>query len=324
MLCENILFLRLLSIFNTAMKIGRFIVPILLITKLTLDVYHQIIDINDQSAKEKIIKRVSACVIIFLIPTIVNIFLGFLETITNMKFNYSECNANIKNISYYIEKKELEEKLLYEKESSENALKYQKAMQELDEQIKKNAANSSSDEASVIGQKYNLSNKELKQLCGVAKAEQGSIKGAKAEASLMANLYELLPSYSRYYKKGLVNYVRNSGWFANAGTHMSQGCPSGYLDAVRDVLVNGNRTLPLYVNEHDCIGCGDVLYITTNGKSANKNKRKDYIEDKTFVYTVYKKNDSVKYWIFQSFPDVRSDPFGYTFDAKEKLAKLNK
>ena len=320
MLCENILFLRLLSIFNTAMKIGRFVVPILLITKLTLDVYHQIIDINDQSAKEKIIKRVSACVIIFLIPTIVNIFLGFLETITNMKFNYSECNANIKNISYYIEKKELEEKLLYEKESSENALKYQKAMQELDEQIKKNAANSSSDEASYIGKKYNVTDKQLTDIAKVCQREQGTPLGAAAEAELMINKYVLSG-----YKGSLYDYLFHSSarnWWhpIKKGLYPNTNLKSSVKEAVRKVVVEGQRTLPGYINEHDWIG--DIKYIENNGKSLSKNNRNNYIKDVTHVHTIYYSSGS--YWVFYSFPDKKSDPFGYTLDAKNKYDKMNK
>ena len=32
------------------------------------------------------------------------------------------------------------------------------------------------------------------------------------------------------------------------------------VDAVKTVLVLGKRTLPLYVNEHDCIDCGSAGY----------------------------------------------------------------
>ena len=343
MLCENILFLRFLNYFNIAMNVLRFGVPMFLMVKLTLDVYHGIIDPNDNSSKEKIAKRIFASIIIFLIPTIVNLFLGFMEGVTGMTFNYSECNVNIKNITYYEKKKELEKKLLETQNNQELLAKYEEYQKELAEL--KSKQGSSDDSTITIGQKYKLSASELKGLCGVAKAEQGSINGAKAEATLMANRYELLSSSSKYYKKGLYNYVRNSGWFAHAASHMSQGCPSDYLQAVRDVLVNGNRTMPLYIDEHDCFNCnskrcsngnkGDICKLETNGttissmNSINTRSNKYYVPNVTKVYTLYKQSSSIKYWTFYTFAKKadgsnRGDPFGYTNAAKNKIDSLNK
>ena len=324
-MCENVLFLRILNYFNIAMNLMRFVVPIILIIKLTLDIYKGIINPNDNSFKEKVSKRLVACVIIFLVPTIVNVFLGLIETVTGTTFDYSSCQANIKNIDYYVEKRELEEKLLYEQQSSENYKKYQAAIEDLTSKIKANSGTVSNASAVMAGQKYtNLTETEVKELCGVAKAEQGSIDGARAEASLMANLYELLDTSSKYYGKGLRNYVRNSGWFAHAASHMSQGvssCPSDYIQAVRDVLVNGNRTLPLYVNEHDYHG--DISKIVVNGQtltgSSNIKNHSNYIKDSTVIY-----NKMGAVYTFYTFPSPTSDPFGYTAKAKSKVDAMNK
>ena len=319
-MCENILFLRLLKYFNTALSLMRFIVPIILIVKLTIDIYKGIIEVGDNSAKEKILKRVIACVIIFLVPTIINVFLSLFETIFGSNFNYSACVYNIENIDYLKEVEELEERLKYEKESSINYQKYQEAISDLNSKISQN--NSASLEAIVIGQKYtNLSDEDVKKLCGVAIEEQGSIPGAKAEASLIANRYELLSTSNSYYGKGIVNYVKNSGWFHNAASHMHTECPSDYLQAVRDVLVNGNRTLPLYVDEHDYTG--DISKIVTNGQkltSGFKN-HSNYIKDSTVIY-----NKMGAVYTFYVFPtdDEGSDPFGYTQKARERFNDMNK
>ena len=323
MLCENVLFLKILNIFNIAINVMRFLVPILLIVKLTLDIYHQIIDVNDRSAKEKILKRIFAAVIIFFIPTIVNIFLGFLETVTNMSFNYSECSANIKNINYYVERKELEEKLEEEKQKQENITKYNEYLNNLSEQIAKNMlANEST--AYRIGEKYNVTDKQLTDIAKVCQREQGRPSGAAAEAELMINKYVLSGYSGTLYDYLFKSNARN--WWApiKSGRYASTNLKPEIKEAVRKVVVEGQRKYPPYINEHDCIGCGDVLYIKTDGKSANKNKREDFVQDKTFVYTVYKKSSKVKYWIFYAFPDEKSDPFGYTYDAKDKLAALNK
>lgn len=345
MLCENILFLRLLNYFNIIVSVLRFLIPIFLIIKLTLDLYKGIINPNDDNIKNVIIKRIFAAVIIFFIPTLVNILLGFMEGITGMSFNYSECMVNIKNISYYEEKKELERKLKESKYSQEILVKYNEYMKQLEEEIKRKS-NSGVVGGIVVGQRYNLSESELRGLCGVAKAEQGSINGARAEATLIANRYELLNTTNAFYGKGLYNYVRNSGWFAHAANHMSEGCPSDYLQAVRDVLVNGNRTMPLYIDEHDCFDCnksrycsnknnGDICKLENNGQTYSSmdiiksRNNQYYISGVTKIYTVYKESSSIKYWTFYTFVKNedgtnKGDPFGYTNGAKEKIDSMNK
>lgn len=332
-MCENVLFLRALNFFNITMQILRFVVPILLIIKLILDIYKQIINVKDENVKEKIGKRIIACVIIFLIPSIINIFLGFLENITGSKFNYSECNANIKNINYYIEKRDLEEKLEYEKSNQENIKKYNELMKKIDKNVKENLTklsekkNQSSEDKKIsttVGKKYNLSDSQITDIAKVCQREQGRPAGAAAEAELMINKYVLSGYSGSLYDYLFKSSARN--WWApiKSGRYKRTTLKPEIKEAVRKVINEGQRTMPAYINEHDCISCGDVMYIKTDGKSANKNKRSDFVQDKTFVYTVYKKNSRVKYWIFYKFPDEKSDPFGYTVDAKSKLEQVSK
>ena len=134
--------------------------------------------------------------------------------------------------------------------------------------------------------------------------------GVKAEASLMANLLETSPSRQAKYGtggNGLYNYVRNGGWFYRAA-HFMDGpkVASKYVEAVREVLVEGNRTLPQYVDEHDCFS--DILSIST-GSIRN---RADYITGETII-----KNKMGSTYTFYSFPASGSDPFGYTQAAYE-------
>ena len=76
---------------------------------------------------------------------------------------------------------------------------------------------------------------------------------------------------------------------------------SKYVEAVREVLVEGNRTLPQYVDEHDCFS--DILSIST-GSIRN---RSDYISGVTII-----KNKMGSTYTFYCFPASGSDPFGYT------------
>ena len=143
---------------------------------------------------------------------------------------------------------------------------------------------------------YALSEEEITQLARLCQQEQYSLEGVAAEASLMANRFELCNSgYS-----SLTDYVRHSGWFANANYFMDYGNARGEaIEMVRKVLVNGKRTLPRYVTEHDSLS--DVTAINT-GETTDKN---DYIPEETCITNVYGAN-----YVFYGY-EGSSDPFGY-------------
>ncbi len=180
----------------------------------------------------------------------------------------------------------------------------------------------------IVGQKYNLTEEQLKFLAMIAQKEQGSLAGTKAEASLMANLFE--SKSDKYRKKfgtggkGLYNYVLNSGWFSNTKKYLNNysKLKQSSIDAVRDVLVGGNRTLPPYVTNHyfrNCYGVcfnnikGDICKLVLDGNTYETindiMNNSLYRKDKTQIYSRYGKGRS--YWIFYSFPAPNSDPFGY-------------
>ena len=144
---------------------------------------------------------------------------------------------------------------------------------------------------------YKLSDQELLACARLCQQEQGTAKGAAAEMSLALNLYEKNSSkYSSVY-----DYMRNSGWFSNAAYFMDYGkCSGAVLEAVSDVLA-GNRTVPEYVDEHDCFS--DIESISTGSKT----NRSDYIPDVTVI-----KNAYGAVYTFYCFPDEWADPFGYT------------
>ena len=145
---------------------------------------------------------------------------------------------------------------------------------------------------------YKLSNEQIIAIARLCYQEQGTAIGAAAEASLACNLYEKHSSnFSSVY-----DYMRNSGWFANAAHYMDYGrCTGDVLSAVIDVL-NGNRTLPEYVDEHDCFT--DIVSISTG---ANVYDKSAYIKDVTKIRNTYG-----AVYTFYCFPDNTSDPFGYT------------
>ncbi len=144
---------------------------------------------------------------------------------------------------------------------------------------------------------YDLTQEELISIARLCEQEQYTLEGVAAEASLMANRYEL---YGSNYQS-LYSYVRNSGWFANASYFMDNGqVRDEAISIVRKVLIEGKRTIPRYVDNHDSIS--DVASIST-GDASDKN---DYITMKTKINNVYGSS-----YTFTSF-NGSNDPFGYT------------
>lgn len=161
-----------------------------------------------------------------------------------------------------------------------------------------------------MSKRYDLSASQLKAVANLCHQEQGSVKGAAAEASLMCNRFE---NFGRSYGS-LYNYVRTCGWFAKAAYHMDNGSSSDELvAAVRDVICNGNRTLPDHIDEHDCLS--DIESIST-GRVYD---RSAYVRGKTLIVNTY----GARY-TFWCFPDAGCDPFGYTgkIKAVEEVPKV--
>lgn len=157
---------------------------------------------------------------------------------------------------------------------------------------------------------YNLTEAQLKGIARLCYKEQTTPEGAAAEASLIANRYELYPN-SRY--SNIYEYAKN-GWWADAEIHMnnSQNDNAAVLKAVRDVLINGNRTLPLYIDEHDYIY--DISSAITNGASHSIFDRTKYI-----VGTTILRNTAGAKYTFYGFYGLDKDPFGYTQEAYNKV-----
>lgn len=103
---------------------------------------------------------------------------------------------------------------------------------------------------------YNLSDDEI-QTIGVLcqRLASDDLKLVAAEASLLANRFEL------YGTGHLVNYMLTSGyWGADAADYVrDHDVNETVLYVIQDVLVNGHRTLPLYVDERQIVNSGDIF-----------------------------------------------------------------
>lgn len=150
------------------------------------------------------------------------------------------------------------------------------------------------------GQKYDLTDEEIRYLAAVCKREQGSVSGAKMEASLMANLYE--SSRGKNYDS-VTSYVKNSSWFGSRNVS-TENVDQAYVDAVKDVLVDGNRYVASNIDEHDCIS--DITYASNNGVAISTSDRSAYIPGVTVI-----KNKYGSTYTFAGFAPNGGDPFGY-------------
>lgn len=164
-----------------------------------------------------------------------------------------------------------------------------------------------------MSKRYELNETQLVKISRLCRQEQGTVRGSAAEASLMANLLEGTPKYAAKYGDDIYTFVRESGWFSRAAYWMDNGSTTEAITtAVRDVLVNGRRTLPEYIDEHDCFS--DILTASNDGKEIEKTDRAAYVPDVTRI-----KNRFGSTYTFYCFPDVHSDPFGYTKTGGDKM-----
>ena len=158
---------------------------------------------------------------------------------------------------------------------------------------------------------YNLNDAQLKGVANILQHEQSGYEGMQAEASLMANLVDI----SGDDKATVDNLVKKAtgGWFAKGKSRFNNpGNPNETaMDAARKVLIEGKRTVPRYVNEHDCFS--DLTSVTTDGKSIKPSDRSAYKPHNTKISNRYGAKG-----IFHSFPNSESDPFYYTSEENRK------
>ena len=147
---------------------------------------------------------------------------------------------------------------------------------------------------------YKFTDKQLQGIANVCVREQGNgnYAGIVAEASLMANLFEL--SYNGTYNKkieaeGFYEFIRFCDWFGSVKYDTPGVMDTGIskegenvkatekeVELVRMVLEEGYRTLPLSVIEH--VSLNSIDYILVDGEKRDKNDKSNYISFITEIY----------------------------------------
>lgn len=90
----NPLFLRIIYYCKVLLNILRFLVPIILIIKTIIAFYKGILTPDDKEIVSKLKGRIIACIIVFLIPTIINLFMNLISKAMESKtYNgFTECH----------------------------------------------------------------------------------------------------------------------------------------------------------------------------------------------------------------------------------------
>ena len=154
---------------------------------------------------------------------------------------------------------------------------------------------------------YALNDSQIKGVANILQHEQPGLDGMLAEASLMANLTDKMGDENATVE----NLVKKatSGWFAYGSSRFyNHGNPSAdAIKAAKAVMLNGKRTIPRYIDEHDWLN--DLTSVTTNGVANNIHDRSSYVPHETKI-----KNKYGAAYTFYEFPNADADPFGYTSD----------
>ncbi|MCH5210696.1 MAG: CHAP domain-containing protein [Oscillospiraceae bacterium] len=120
---------------------------------------------------------------------------------------------------------------------------------------------------------YTLSDSAIKDIAECITGETGGadILACRQEASQMCNLNEI--TYGRQATEADILKTLHGGWYSK--NSWGKGVTQTAIDAVKFVMVMGNRVLPRYVTEHDWFP-NDII----NPKARNKYNVGDDVENK--------------------------------------------
>lgn len=158
--------------------------------------------------------------------------------------------------------------------------------------------------------KYILTNKQIKGIANIVLHEQGTVAGWYAEASQIANRCDV--KGDKYATGAQVEKVLKSGWYAHGKERYEAGTDkTSVIEIVKNVFCKGLRTLPRYIDEHDCMS--DITSVR-NGLKSVKSAKSKWKRHKTVI-----RNRMGAKYIFYDFPGgyyTGVDPFGYTSNSQ--------
>lgn len=168
------------------------------------------------------------------------------------------------------------------------------------------------------GKKYDLTDRQVAGLLAVIKAESGqNLEAIKTYATMMPNMFEYYEKDSVRTSKALIEYVLKSNKFASNATALYNEKNTDYaqneFSAVKDILVNGNRTMPPEIVISGCINCkAGIEHAYNENTEIDKTDRDQFISGKTKL--VQNNDGRSESWIFYKFADDQNktgNPFGF-------------
>lgn len=159
----------------------------------------------------------------------------------------------------------------------------------------------------------------IKGIAAVSIREQGpdDPKGYMAEASLICNKNELAGGTT----SADLEKMATSGWFAGQSTSnysSGAGVTDTIYNNIKKVIVEGKRTLPKYIDEHDMYNPGGVTDVNRIEGPGTFEDRNSWVAHETEVYQDPSRFPDAGHWTFYEFPTSNSDPFGYTSKANRE------
>ena len=338
--CTNYDFLRLVVILRNIITIIKIAVPVIILVIGVIDLLKIVTAGTPEAVKEAVktlTYRFLAGVAIFFLPSIVGAFMNLVSDYSSAKSTYKTCVENSKDLNHYKqlkEEKKTAEKAERERKQSEvDALKKEQvSMIKAAEAIKQKYKQSTTNEGSFIGAKYDLSDADIEFLAKASLCENNFEEAIAIGASQIVNRYELYNNGS----ESIVDYVKRSQWWQCVNEDTDRGVTEQAKSTVKDVIVLGNRALPPYIDEqdcpscpctsNDCRGCSNgycICSVTTNGTT--------YTSPSDLInHSIYSRDNSkikngwgADYTYFTHACSGDCDIYGYTQGALDKYNRLN-
>lgn len=179
--------------------------------------------------------------------------------------------------------------------------------------------------------KYSLSDLQLRHLAIICDREQNGDAGIRACASQMCNYFEI---WQQKKFRNIYECVFGSGWYWSKERNEKwvadhPNVSAEIIDAVRDVICNGHRTVPDFVDEYDQLQ--DIAVVINDGVWHTDQEyimdRTNYHKAKTIIRNRWAKDPGDQY-TFYCFPDGADgicDAFGYILKptgASEEVAAV--
>lgn len=239
--CQEPGVVRILYLIKVMLNIIRFVLPIGLIFMVSLDLYKNLLN-SVSDAKETVIKksgnRIIACIIVFCIPTLINLLLAFISKLgfnaNNPSFAICYTEANSELIKVLEEQKKLKLEEEAEKIRKENALLKAQYEAKIKKQIEENKKNNNQNSNSTYSSNLTDLNKQntvyVKNgtfyIPKFKKNNPDTYSGKGCPTDPLKQGYNNKYGYNNYFWNMLTNLIEGA---KNAGYNLgfsNQGCRS--------------------------------------------------------------------------------------------------